>query len=535
MPGEGWGELAPGATGGEESGEADGTWVYAISRKPLTDAAWANGGLPSGLKADWSDYSDSCKAKTGLTGVFLCTVKGNGAHPGPRVSAAGTAAHGTKAYYSLVYVPRGADLNKGIKEAQTAASRPVDGRHAHAVVEVKSLAHVRQNTMTPSAPTLPAGGTVQHTVKLHAVDKGYLGISFVPAPGYRNWDLGELKAQVASVAATGPAGGAECDHATGELGWGHEVRCRVSRPGDYTVTYALKAAADTPAWKLRADMAYEVYNFGTYNPAKTADFAVSSPKPVVQRYRLVGRDSSGELWDYTGTGKASPLFRDVNPVGWLQNWNAYSALTRLGPVTVQSTGPGAVGRDKAGVLWFHPVSGDGGIYKGRLKVGAGWNMYNSVVGGGDLTGDGKADLLARETGGVLYVYPGTGTASKPFGGRVKVGAGWNAFNSLAGGADLTGDRKPDLLAREANGKLWLYPGTGVASRPFGARVQVGTGWHVYNSVVVPGDLDSDGRADFVARDAAGVLWFYKGTGAAAAPYAARVKVGGGWQRYNLLF
>ncbi|MFD5429483.1 FG-GAP repeat domain-containing protein [Streptomyces sp. NPDC127084] len=532
MPGEGYVGVAPTGSGGSHDGRPDGTWVYALSKKELKSGAWT-GGLPSGLKADWSQFP-SCKPQARITGVYLCDVNDSGDSPGPEVSAAANAAHGLTAYVGLVYVPRGADLDKGIKEAQTAASRPVDGRHTHASIAVKSRAHVALNTMKPATATLPAGGSVKHTVKLHAVDKGKLNISFPPAPGFRGWDEGELKVQVDSITSNDPAG-AECDHSLGEIGWGSEARCDVKKPGDYTVTYTLKAAATAPAWKLRAEMTYDVYNYGTFNPEARSDFGISSSVPVIQRYRLVGRDAEGGLWDYKGTGKARSLFDPVDPVGWDGDWNRYSAITRLGPITVQSSGPGAVARDKAGVLWFYRTSGDGGIYKTRLKVGSGWQIYNSLTGAADLTGDKKADLLARDASGVLWLYPGTGNTAAPFGVRTKIGAGWGVYNSLAGGTDVTGDGRADLVARDTAGKQWLYAGTGTAAKPFGGRVQVGTSWQIYNSVVAPGDLNSDGRADLVARDKTGVLWYYKGTGVAAKPYAARVKVSGGWQRFNLLF
>ncbi|MER7758745.1 VCBS repeat-containing protein [Streptomyces sp. NPDC097619] len=531
MPGEGWADLGPSSTGGQHDGRGDGTYVYALSKKPLTEAGWSGGGLPAGFKLDLSS-SETCKAKAGVAGILLCDVKDN--NPSPTLAATSTAANGLTAYYGLVYVPRGGDVNKGIKEAQTAATQPVGTRRSHATVTAKTRAHVAQNTMKPATAPLPAGGTVTHTVQLHAVDKGNLGISFPPAPGQRRWDEGELKVEVLSVTSNGGAN-LECDNSLGEIGWGNEARCLVKKPGDYTVSYTLKAAPNSPAWRLRAEMTYEVYSFGTYNPQAHADFAVSSPVPVVPRYRLLARDAAGDLWDHQGTGKGSRVLEAMGPVGWSGDWNRYSALTRLGPVTVQSTGPGAVARDKAGVLWFHGMSGDGGVYTAGKRIGAGWNAFNALVGASDLTGDGKADLLARDTGGVLWVYPGTGNTAAPFGTKTRIGAGWGGFGALVGGVDLTGDKKADLLARDASGVLWLYPGTGTQAKPFGARVQVGTGWGIYNSVVAPGDLDSDGKADFVARDASGVLWWYRGTGDAAKPYAARVKVGGGWKPYNLLF
>lgn len=54
-------------------------------------------------------------------------------------------------------------------------------------------------------------------------------------------------------------------------------------------------------------------------------------------------------------------------------------------------------------------------------------------------------------------------------------------------------------------------------------------------MVAPGDLTSDGKADLVARDAAGDLWLYQGTGVPAKSFTARVKAGTGFGKYNLLF
>ena len=40
--------------------------------------------------------------------------------------------------------------------------------------------------------------------------------------------------------------------------------------------------------------------------------------------------------------------------------------------------------------------------------------------------------------------------------------------------DFDGDLKPDVLARGADGSLWLYPGNG--SGGWGSPRQVGSGW-----------------------------------------------------------
>ncbi|GLF99564.1 FG-GAP repeat domain-containing protein [Streptomyces yaizuensis] len=529
MPGEGWAELAPSGYGGDHSGEPDGTYIYALSKKPLTSTKWTNGGVPTGLKVD---PTADCKPKAGVAGVYLCPMKGHG-NPGPWVSATRTAANGTTVYYSLVYVPRGKSVDAGIKEAQTAGSKAIGSRRAHATVTARTKAHVARNTMTLTTPTVPAGGSVRHSVRLRAVDRGELLLSLTPAPGSRRWDEGELKVSVDS-AGTGGASGATCDHTTGEISY-TSVYCDITKPGTYTITYDLKAGAKAPAWRLRNTAVYEVYSWGTGNPEKSSDFSVRSPIPVTERFRLVGRSASGDLHDFQGTGKGAKPFTSPELVGGTFNWNQYSALTRLAPVTVQSSGPGAVARDKSGVLWFYRTSGDGGIYRDRIKVGGGWNAFNSLTGASDLTGDKKADLLARDTKGTLWLYPGTGAPAKPFGSKIKVGGGWQIFNALVGGVDLTGDKKADLLARDTAGTLWLYPGTGKAAKPFGSKVKVSTGWKGSNALVAPGDLNSDGKADLVTRDSSGAVWSHQGTGTAAKPLGAKVRIATNWKKYNLLF
>lgn len=44
MPGEGWVQLSPSSPGGAEP---DGTYVYVLSKKPLTDTGWWTAPRPS--------------------------------------------------------------------------------------------------------------------------------------------------------------------------------------------------------------------------------------------------------------------------------------------------------------------------------------------------------------------------------------------------------------------------------------------------------------------------------------------------------
>ncbi|WHM37557.1 FG-GAP-like repeat-containing protein [Streptomyces sp. BPTC-684] len=166
---------------------------------------------------------------------------------------------------------------------------------------------------------------------------------------------------------------------------------------------------------------------------------------------------------------------------------------------------------------------------GYTRVGTGWNIYDTLTSPGDLTGDGRPDVLAREAStGDLYLYADNG--ARNFKPRVKIGRGWTGY-ALTGASDVNGDGKADLLARDASGVLWLYPGTGKGT--LATRVKVGGGWQVYNALVGAGDLNGDGKPDLLARDTSGVLWSYAGDG--KGNFAGRQRIGGGWQMYKYLF
>lgn len=184
-------------------------------------------------------------------------------------------------------------------------------------------------------------------------------------------------------------------------------------------------------------------------------------------------------------------------------------------------------RATTGHLWYlNAMNGS------ATDIGGGWNSMKTITLPGDITGDGKPDLFATDTSGTAWVYPGTGTGK--FGTRIKIGTGWQTYGGVVyGKGDLTNDGRPDIVGRDSSGNLWLYKGTGNASAPWSARVKVGGGWNTYNAMASTGDMTGDGKADLVARDSAGKLWLYKGTGSATAPYAARVLIGAGWQIYNL--
>jgi Tol biopolymer transport system component len=145
----------------------------------------------------------------------------------------------------------------------------------------------------------------------------------------------------------------------------------------------------------------------------------------------------------------------------------------------------------------------------------------------DFNRDGVTDLVARDAAGRLWLYPGNGAGG--FKARRQIGVGWNSVTAIITPGDVSGDGNADVLARDSVGRLWLYPGNGTAG--LSARRQIGSGWGSY-TITNAANLNSTGRPDVLARDTTGALWLYPLSGNAA--FGPRTKIGTGWNGYTIL-
>ncbi|MEO7060967.1 MAG: GH25 family lysozyme [Lapillicoccus sp.] len=254
------------------------------------------------------------------------------------------------------------------------------------------------------------------------------------------------------------------------------------------------------------------------SPTRTASLARSgnpaSPVSPVSsvgftgdaRGDVIGRTANGDLYVYPGGDRT---FGTPTRIG--TGWNMFTDVVAPGDVTGDGR-PDLVARTASGTLYLYAGNGTGGYTGTGTIVGAGWNAYRDLLTPGDLNRDGRADLLARTPDGDLVFFAGNGNGTFAA-GRVVGHGGWSMFQDLITPGDVTGDGRPDLLARTASGSLYLYAGDGTGVLDY--RGVIGTGFNRYSTVLSSGDLTGDGKADLVARTPANVNTIFVGNGLGA--------------------
>ncbi|MFI9610889.1 FG-GAP-like repeat-containing protein [Streptomyces sp. NPDC052023] len=244
---------------------------------------------------------------------------------------------------------------------------------------------------------------------------------------------------------------------------------------------------------------------------------------------LLTLDSHGRLTFHRGTGTGG-FSGQLTESGW--------------PTSVKAIPVGDLNGDRCNDVLVKYSGGTVRLYKPAcnapmetstpyttIATGTGWNQYDVLTSPGDVTKDGRPDLIARTTAtGGVYLYKGTSTGK--FAPRVKLYDNWKTYKKVVGAGDLNGDGIGDLVAQDKTNALYRYHGTGKGT--FASRVKLSAAWGVsYDAVVGAGDINGDGTADLVARDTTGALYRIPGTGQGS--FGTRARIGTGWQVYRGVF
>ncbi|WP_223774493.1 FG-GAP-like repeat-containing protein [Streptomyces sp. 135] len=275
--------------------------------------------------------------------------------------------------------------------------------------------------------------------------------------------------------------------------------------GNVTVTLHKKASSDTD---LSADDVSQLV---------MADFTHDGHADILGK-----DDTTGKVYLFKGNGDAT--FQ--KGVRTFDKWSYDQTVAG----DFDGDGNTDLVAESAGKLMLWRGHGNG-TFAAPDQMTGGWSSLEQTTAG-DFDNDGVTDLVAMETAGsergTLRLWRGTSSTGNPFAKPKKLTGGWQNYAETTGG-DIDGDGKADLIARNGSGELKLWHSNGdQTGNPFEKPRHL-TGWNNF-SQTTSGDYDGDGKDDLLAIDGnyhEVKVWRSTGrlnSGAFAAPTVVQLKV-----------
>ena len=234
--------------------------------------------------------------------------------------------------------------------------------------------------------------------------------------------------------------------------------------------------------------------------------------------------------DFSGDGDADLLWRDGsgNISMWFMNGTAVSSAAAVGNLTSNWTLYGTAdlnGDGKGDLLWRDSTTGTVAVWFMNGATVASTTSFGALPSTWTIVGDANGDILWRDSAGDIALW---GVQN----GQVTSSSGLGTVTSnfvVQGVGDFNGDGKIDILWRDTNSgalAIWFTNGTQVTS---GASVgALASNW----SVAQVGDYNGDGKSDILLLDNAGDLAVWLMNGAAVSSAAGIGNVGPAWQVQN---
>ncbi|MHA7142254.1 GH25 family lysozyme [Arthrobacter sp. Sr33] len=211
---------------------------------------------------------------------------------------------------------------------------------------------------------------------------------------------------------------------------------------------------------------------------------------------IIAIDRYGKLFNYPGTGRGDVSSKIQIGHGWSNTRSIH---------TVDWNGDGVIdilAQWTNGRLTVYPGRTTGGFYSPQVLATSGWGGMKVTVGPW-LRGS-RPTIIGTRSDGSLHYWPqnSNGTLMSPR----QIGHGFGSMSVVM--TDFDGDGRQDLLARNTASKLALYRGAGTGGFQYEKRRLVGTGWHTTHTMDSVSGFAGAGSRGIIAKRHDGTLHYY---------------------------